>query len=308
MNASPLFTIIIPTFNRAKLLRIAINSVLDQQYKNWELIIVDDGSTDDTKKVVQSFIGLHDNIQYFFQENKERSVARNLGIEKAKGQYLCFLDDDDYFLPNHLWVIQEEINIQKDPVAIFRTGMITKQGDKNTYSPFYNPRTDKNPVLFFLNNMVGMHTLAFHKDILQETKFDPRWFHFQDTHLLIRCLLKFQIHQIENYTAVYMRYPDMGSLKIFTMENAEARTENNVAAIKDLFKQTNAEIYKYVPQSLEKRLVAQKYLGHANGALYMKNKVLAKKLFFRSLEYGSNTQLLWQRIKFLLKYLLSLFF
>lgn len=304
---APLFTIIIPTFNRAKLLGNAINSVLEQAYTDWELIIIDDGSTDNTRQVVQSFINRHNNIQYFYQENKERSVARNLGIQQSKGQYLCFLDDDDYFLPNHLQVLQEAIIAQKKPVAIFRTGMITKEGEKRTHSPFYNPQKDKNPILFFLNNMVGMHTLAFHKEILDEVQFDKRWFHFQDTHLLIRCLLKFPIHQVESYTAVYMRYPEMGSISIFTMENAEARTENNVAAIKDLFLTGGERLINYLPNNMEQYLIASKYLGHANGALFVKRKRLALRYVIKSLSISKVKYLQLDYLKFFIRYLVSLF-
>jgi glycosyltransferase involved in cell wall biosynthesis len=94
------FSIIIPVYNREKLIQRAIQSVLDQTYENWELIIIDDGSTDSTAQIIK---GNNDNrIRYFFQKNAERSVARNNGILKANGEWICFLDSDDYFLSNHL--------------------------------------------------------------------------------------------------------------------------------------------------------------------------------------------------------------
>ena len=127
-NPPILFSVIVPTFNRAKLLKQTIKSVLKQQYQSWELIIVDDGSTDETKEVVFSFDDPR--ICYFYQENKERSAARNLGIHQAKGQYICFLDDDDYFLPDHLEIIAQRIKKVGYPVAIFRTGMISKYEKK----------------------------------------------------------------------------------------------------------------------------------------------------------------------------------
>ena len=95
-----LFSIILPSFNRAHFIQIAINSVIEQTYSSWELIIIDDGSTDNTKKVVSSFEDKR--IRYYFKENEEKSVARNLGIEKANGRYISFLDDDDYYHPQFL--------------------------------------------------------------------------------------------------------------------------------------------------------------------------------------------------------------
>lgn len=89
-------TVIIPTFNRSAFIPDAIKSVLDQNYENIEIIVVDDGSTDDTQDKLSSWIKLGV-IRYEFQENRGRSAARNRGISLASGDYLAFLDSDDLF-------------------------------------------------------------------------------------------------------------------------------------------------------------------------------------------------------------------
>ena len=96
------FSIIIPTYNRSGFLSKAIESIIVQRCEDWELIIVDDGSTDDTKKTVQEFLEKDSRIRYIFQENQERSAARNNGIKHANGDWICFLDSDDVYLTNHL--------------------------------------------------------------------------------------------------------------------------------------------------------------------------------------------------------------
>jgi glycosyltransferase involved in cell wall biosynthesis len=99
---NPQLSIIIPTYNRCDFLfDIAIKSVLCQKFKNWELIIVDDGSTDNTKDLTLELIKKNPSIKikYFFQENKGQGAARNLGIKEAVGQYILCLDSDDYILP-----------------------------------------------------------------------------------------------------------------------------------------------------------------------------------------------------------------
>ena len=101
------FTIIIPTYNRAAFLPNAIESVLAQTYTNWELIVVDDGSTDNTKDVVSQYSDSR--IIYIYQQNAERSAARNNGIAHAKGDYVCFLDSDNVMLPNRLQLLSETI-------------------------------------------------------------------------------------------------------------------------------------------------------------------------------------------------------
>src|SRR5687767_3103747 len=97
---SPFFSIIVPTHNRASLIHTPIESVLRQTFSDWELIMVDDGSTDNTKQVIASYTDPR--IRYIHQQDLERSAARNNGIAQAKGQYICFLDDDDYYFPEHL--------------------------------------------------------------------------------------------------------------------------------------------------------------------------------------------------------------
>lgn len=305
MEDQALFSIIIPTYNRAELLRRAIKSVEAQEVLDWELLVIDDGSTDHTRELVRSFNDQR--IKYFFQTNKERSAARNLGIHHAKGQYFCFLDDDDYFLSNHLSALKKEVTKKGFPVAVFRTGMISKYDHKEIREPFYESALSPHPIPFFLKNMVGIHTLCYHHAILKKYTYDERWMHFQDTHLLIRCLLDFPLFQINQHTAVYMRYQEMGSLNIFRLENAAERTENNVNAIKDLFDQGGERLLNFVPNYLEHYLVSKKYLDHANGALYVGRRKLARQNFWKSFQSNKGNVLYIAYLKFWLRYLISFF-
>lgn len=94
------FSIIIPTYNRANFIAKTIQSVLNQTYPHYEIIVVDDGSKDNTEEIVLS---LNDQrIRYYKKENAERGAARNYGIKKAKGNYITFLDSDDILYPNYL--------------------------------------------------------------------------------------------------------------------------------------------------------------------------------------------------------------
>jgi glycosyltransferase involved in cell wall biosynthesis len=95
----PRVSVIIPTYNRADLIGEAIESVVNQTYDDFEIIIVDDGSADSTKEVVGRFSGP---IKYLYQENRGRSCARNKGFEVSSGDYICFLDSDDVLNPRML--------------------------------------------------------------------------------------------------------------------------------------------------------------------------------------------------------------
>lgn len=92
-------SIIIPTFNRAFTLNRAIESVLAQTCENWELIVIDDGSFDETPELMKKYLS-DDRIKYYYQENQGVSIARNNGSKIATGDYLIFLDSDDIFFPD----------------------------------------------------------------------------------------------------------------------------------------------------------------------------------------------------------------
>jgi glycosyltransferase involved in cell wall biosynthesis len=102
MKAHPFFSIIIPTYNRSTHLKKAIASVLAQEFTNFEITVVDDGSTDDTFGVVSEFIRNDKRVKYYFKKNEERSIARNYGINLSMGDYIGFLDSDDIVYANHL--------------------------------------------------------------------------------------------------------------------------------------------------------------------------------------------------------------
>ena len=101
-----LISIIIPTYNRSKSLPLSVKSVQDQTRGNWELIIIDDGSEDNTQEVLKDILK-DDRIKYYYQENQGVSVARNSGAKLATGDYLIFLDSDDVFFPDLIKNIYE---------------------------------------------------------------------------------------------------------------------------------------------------------------------------------------------------------
>jgi glycosyltransferase involved in cell wall biosynthesis len=113
MNESLKFSIVIPTYNRASLLREALQSLIDQTYANWEAVVVDNHSEDNTQAVVKSFkderIKLH-----FVHNNGVIAKSRNVGIAKAIGDWVCFLDSDDQYYPNKLQRCSTHIDDQVD--------------------------------------------------------------------------------------------------------------------------------------------------------------------------------------------------
>lgn len=121
------FSVIIPTYNRAELIRKVIGSALRQTYELFELIIVDDGSTDNTADVVGQY--KDERVHYYRKENGERGAARNFGSALAKGDYLNFFDSDDCMYPNHLATARQMIEQYISP-EVFHVNfeLINEQG------------------------------------------------------------------------------------------------------------------------------------------------------------------------------------
>jgi glycosyltransferase involved in cell wall biosynthesis len=97
MDKTMLISIITPTYNREAFLPVAIESVLAQSYKEFELIIVDDGSTDNSRELINAYVDKDPRVKYLYQENQRQSVARNYALSIAKGDFICFLDSDNYW-------------------------------------------------------------------------------------------------------------------------------------------------------------------------------------------------------------------
>lgn len=117
INSKFSVSVIIPTYNRGWILKDAIDSVMTQEYKDFELIIVDDGSTDNTKKILHQY---KNHIKIIRQTNKGVSAARNAGIKYSTGKYIAFLDSDDIWLPQKL-SIQIDFFISNSKALICQT-------------------------------------------------------------------------------------------------------------------------------------------------------------------------------------------
>ena len=143
VSQQPLVSVIIPTYNRAELIRRAIDSVLAQSYKNWEIIVVDDNSQDNTAKVIQEIVDQGQLIQYHrHSTNLGGSAARNTGIKQAQGEYVAFLDSDDVWLRLKLELQLNAIPKQSDRLPVVSYTKFQKSS-RVFYQPSVLPRRGK---------------------------------------------------------------------------------------------------------------------------------------------------------------------
>lgn len=143
---APYFSVIICTFNRAHLLPRALDSVLAQRESSWEVVIVDDGSSDNTFEVVRPYLQRAPNIRYMAHRNRGLAISRNVGIAAAIGDYVTFLDSDDWYAPDHL-ASRRQLLVQNPGVELLHGGC---QIIGNPFVPDkYNPE-----------NMLDLHDLV----------------------------------------------------------------------------------------------------------------------------------------------------
>ena len=178
------FSIIIPTYNRAAFLSKAIESVLSQTYTDWELIIIDDGSTDNTKEVVSQYIDAR--IKYVYQDNAERCVARNNGIEHASGDYVCFLDSDDVYLENYLYDLSEIAAKHSGGKLFIVSSMLV---ENNAEEKFVQPsELTENLSDYFFCNSVPPSIVCVSVSLLSNHRFDPRVVVSEDTKMWVEIM------------------------------------------------------------------------------------------------------------------------
>jgi len=162
------FSIIIPTYNRAAFITKTINSFLKQNYPFFELIIVDDGSTDNTKELINSI--QDPRIRYFQKENGERGAARNFGAQKANGEYINYFDSDDIAYPNHLELAVKAIRELKNPM-IFHLGFEMKNEIGDLIYKLKPKKLTGNSDMLKVN-YINPNPLFVHKNTLMEVEYN----------------------------------------------------------------------------------------------------------------------------------------
>lgn len=198
----PEFSVIIPTFNRAAFLRRAIVSVLTQDFPNWELIVVDDGSTDETAEMLRGYDDAR--LKVLTNDvNRERSYSRNRGIKEARGRFICFLDSDDEWLPCHLQVHADCWGGADAGVGcVISQFARLKEGEREAH-PLPPLWSDRSFAEYILKNQPAIHTVSLRRNVLTQFIFDTRLNVNEDVVLLTKIAARCGVVVIPNCTALY---------------------------------------------------------------------------------------------------------
>lgn len=200
-------SVIIPTYKRAKFIKRAIDSVLNQTYKNIELIVVDDNNSgDESRMAMEDIISQYNDDRLIYlkhEKNMNGASARNTGIEKSTGKYITFLDDDDFFLSNRIEKLVEIMKIEKEYDCLY-TGVV-KVKNGNVVDVQYSQlegNLQKNMLMqksFFYTGS----NLFFRADALKTIGgFDVTFKRYQDIEVMVRFFRKYKIKYVNDFSVI----------------------------------------------------------------------------------------------------------
>ena len=229
--APPKVSVIIPSYNCARYLPEAIESVLDQTYQDYEIIVINDGSTDQTSEVITPYL---EQIRYVYQENQGAGEARNRGLYLARGELIAFLDADDLFLPHKL---KEQVAIleEREEIGIVNSGfrVIRENGEPIMDVERWQEIPELTPEVWLLHKPILPSAMMFRRQWFELVGgFRQRFFPCEDMEIVLRMVAKdCQSVWLTSITTCYRRYnlsaTALNSSRILKLaESAEAMQDD----------------------------------------------------------------------------------
>ncbi len=294
---TPSVSVIIPTYNRANLLERAIRSVLAQTYRDFEIIVVDDASTDNTQEMLKEKLKQEidtDILRYIKNEiNMERSRSRNKGMEVAKGKYIALLDDDDIWLPEHLEFSIDFLQTNEDVGCIFTNFfLIPLKFPSNARLMFTNIQTTKDNLYrkFCITGKIGSPSTAVLRKSIYERLggFNTEISVFEDREFFSRVAM--------NYTIGFLAMPTVCRFQhsgTYSRPSAEAK-ENIFHYIEE-----NSRIYHY---DIENELKANLLMDVCHTFIHFRNIKKAKDYFLKAFKTNPRVIFTKQNLLLLLRF------
>jgi len=277
---SPLVSVILPTYNRAGVLPRAIDSVFAQTYKNIELIVVDDGSTDDTPRILSHY---GNNIKIISQKNKGVSAARNTGIRQARGDYIAFVDSDDKWLPSKL---EDQIRFfqdhPNDNIALVCTDVQAidihgVQHERRRFTPRH-ASCILNVVDIFKDPYLGLPTVMIDTRLAgRDCLFDESLKSAEDIDLYLRIAVNHNAAYIHKKLVAVYQSPNSLSASLTSYDDNIRVIKRFLGAHFDLFKNHEKEIHG---------LMHGVFMDYARTLLWNRNNKASRAQIKEALKYG----------------------
>ena len=266
------FSIIIPTYNRGHLICATIDSVLKQRYRGFEIIIIDDGSSDNTEGIIHSTYDHTPEVRYIKQPNAERGAARNFGVTVAKGDYINFFDSDDLMLSNHL----EEAKkfLETDKPEAFHLNYEIHNVENKVIAKGPKGLESANASLI-KGNFLCCNGMMIRRDIARSNPFeeDRTLAGMEDWELWLRLAAQYKIHLVEVTTSVLINHDERSVLqtikeklilRVLTLIDLVLKNQQVSRYYRDSIPKFKASCYTYISLHItltgKDRLVALKFL------------------------------------------------
>lgn len=294
----PLFSVVIPAFNRAGMVEEAVESVLGQTFRDFEIIVIDDGSTDRTENTLERY---KDRILYHRQANGGVASARNRGVSLSSGKYICYLDSDDLWPENKLTRVQQVLDDAMAPAFVFSD---FRKHNINLPQPYELSNTDMFPYIYQYGEQIGESsyllsgsgklelllrgyplypsTFVVRRDVHDQFRWDPGILKSEDFNFVLRTSKNFDFLYIDE---------DLATVRVHdTNKSADflAKNRTNLLSMK---------LYRDLYAKPEQRSLCDHYISmrqFLDGRFYLSQGLYRQGLglIFRSLTYRQN----WARL------------
>jgi glycosyltransferase involved in cell wall biosynthesis len=275
-NRQHLVSVIIPTYNYAAYVGTAVRSCLEQHYQPTEIIVVDDGSTDQTGEKIKKEFG--DKVNYFYQANQGVSAARNLGLSKARGEFVIFLDADDYLTPDAITLRLE--SLQKYPdVGIVITQNYTRE--KNSEKLNYHPKQRNDTITAKLYKPLLQKRITFatcaamvRTDLARRFEFPTQISNGEDIAYFAKILFSTRACYLARPTAVVLKHPDSQRY------NIEKIKKQNVNLVREIF---DDPFYGGALEPLRQDFASSRFLSLSRSLYLSGEKRLARQYYIEGI-------------------------
>ena len=274
MKFTPLISVVIPAYNAEQFLDETLESVLSQTYENWECIIVNDGSTDNTESVVKKWCEKDARFRYFYKENSGASDTRNFGIKETRGEYIAFLDADDILTSDNLEVrinvlIEQNVDLVATKLQHF-TDKLPKVSKNNARQDvLYYAKEGLTQLMAF--NKVTPSTVLCKKSVMDEVGGFTWHKKAEDLHCWLKVLFAgYKIYRLGEYYA----YRRMHNNSWSSMDiNCSKEVLELIVSLKANILENGMDYYRYFNRWAKKNIIInnknRKHLNIREGIKYI---------------------------------------
>ena len=245
-----IFSIVVPAYNYAHTLRRAVESVLEQPGDDYELLVINDGSTDETEKILAALHAEHSGLfRYLTTENKGLAATRNLGIDQTTGEYLVFLDADDAFCEDALSLLRDVVKSR--PGLGMAVGGHISVDDRDRHTSVPPPSIPESPLErvkhYLLDKKISLSNgaVAMHRDVFKSYKYPENFRNSEDLSMFVHVLANYPVAGVPGNVCYVYKHGDslrhnvsiaksIGLDVVDEVFSAE-RLPGEIMALKDLF-------------------------------------------------------------------------